>query len=198
MSGFVSQFPSRTNIAPSLQTTFTFPSPTLDASDMTSTTVEDKTKRPTACLVCRKRKLKCDSARPKCASCARLGHAWYHPSSPFQTNRQWLWGDQKEVGTKTRIREEAWTKVSNARTEACSIGKIDCNSSNTTIGLPNFGYPSPNTPWNISPSLRNHFRAWVCKYDESIFLFCESLKCWNQSQCLFNAADVPWSHPSWH
>jgi len=34
-------------------------------------------KRLTACLVCRKRKLKCDSARPKCASCARLGHAWY-------------------------------------------------------------------------------------------------------------------------
>lgn len=38
---------------------------------------DDKTKRLTACLVCRKRKLKCDSARPKCASCARLGHAWY-------------------------------------------------------------------------------------------------------------------------
>ena len=38
-------------------------------------TPEDK-KRLTACLVCRKRKLKCDSARPKCGSCARLGHAW--------------------------------------------------------------------------------------------------------------------------
>ena len=38
---------------------------------------EGEKKRLTACLVCRKRKLKCDSARPKCASCARLGHAWY-------------------------------------------------------------------------------------------------------------------------
>ena len=32
-----------------------------------------KTKR-IACVICRKRKLKCDGARPKCATCARLGH----------------------------------------------------------------------------------------------------------------------------
>ena len=28
----------------------------------------------TACVLCRKRKLKCDGARPACATCARLGH----------------------------------------------------------------------------------------------------------------------------
>ncbi|KAI4268230.1 MAG: hypothetical protein LQ337_007958 [Flavoplaca oasis] len=27
-----------------------------------------------ACAICRKRKLKCDGGRPKCATCARLGH----------------------------------------------------------------------------------------------------------------------------
>ena len=27
-----------------------------------------------ACIICRKRKLKCDGNRPKCATCARLGH----------------------------------------------------------------------------------------------------------------------------
>ena len=27
-----------------------------------------------ACTICRKRKLKCDGGRPKCATCARLGH----------------------------------------------------------------------------------------------------------------------------
>lgn len=32
-----------------------------------------KTKR-IACVICRKRKLKCDGGRPKCATCARLGH----------------------------------------------------------------------------------------------------------------------------
>lgn len=32
-----------------------------------------KTKR-IACVICRKRKLKCDGNRPKCATCARLGH----------------------------------------------------------------------------------------------------------------------------
>lgn len=33
-----------------------------------------KTKR-VACVICRKRKLKCDGNKPKCATCARLGHA---------------------------------------------------------------------------------------------------------------------------
>lgn len=32
-----------------------------------------KTKR-IACVICRRRKLKCDGNKPKCATCARLGH----------------------------------------------------------------------------------------------------------------------------
>lgn len=28
-----------------------------------------------ACMICRKRKLKCDGTRPKCSTCSRLGHA---------------------------------------------------------------------------------------------------------------------------
>ncbi len=32
-----------------------------------------KTKR-IACIICRRRKLKCDGVKPKCATCARLGH----------------------------------------------------------------------------------------------------------------------------
>lgn len=28
----------------------------------------------TACTLCRKRKLRCDAVRPKCATCNRLGH----------------------------------------------------------------------------------------------------------------------------
>jgi len=32
------------------------------------------TTRRTACVICRKRKLKCDGNKPKCATCARLGH----------------------------------------------------------------------------------------------------------------------------
>jgi len=27
-----------------------------------------------ACVICRRRKLKCDGNKPKCATCARLGH----------------------------------------------------------------------------------------------------------------------------
>ena len=28
-----------------------------------------------ACMICRKRKLKCDGLRPSCSTCSRLGHA---------------------------------------------------------------------------------------------------------------------------
>lgn len=28
-----------------------------------------------ACMICRKRKLKCDGARPSCSTCSRLGHS---------------------------------------------------------------------------------------------------------------------------
>ena len=28
-----------------------------------------------ACVICRKRKLKCDGTKPKCGTCARLGHS---------------------------------------------------------------------------------------------------------------------------
>lgn len=33
-----------------------------------------KTKR-LACMICRKRKLKCDGIKPSCSTCSRLGHA---------------------------------------------------------------------------------------------------------------------------
>ena len=42
-------------------------SPTCDGDEI------PKTKR-IACVICRKRKLKCDGNRPKCSTCARLGH----------------------------------------------------------------------------------------------------------------------------
>lgn len=113
MADFLSQFPSRINIAPSVQsntaTNVTLPSPTLDTQSKgmtaTTSTTDDKAKRLTACLVCRKRKLKCDSARPKCASCTRLGHAWYALYDIF-TNRQWLRRDKKKVWSKARICQE--------------------------------------------------------------------------------------------
>lgn len=73
MTEFLSSFPSRPNIAPSGENTI---APTLTNMTTTKPAADDKAKRLTACLVCRKRKLKCDSARPKCSSCARLGHAW--------------------------------------------------------------------------------------------------------------------------
>jgi hypothetical protein len=34
-----------------------------------------------ACVVCRKRKLRCDGTKPSCGTCSRLGHDWYVLSS---------------------------------------------------------------------------------------------------------------------
>lgn len=41
-----------------------------------ATVEESGTAKPKriACVICRKRKLKCDGNKPKCATCARLGH----------------------------------------------------------------------------------------------------------------------------
>jgi hypothetical protein len=86
---FVSQFQTPVNIAPSAPPSTSPTSDRSSSNDMTASTdsaADDKAKRLTACLVCRKRKLKCDSARPKCASCARLGHAWYLPYSKNVTD----------------------------------------------------------------------------------------------------------------
>jgi hypothetical protein len=49
------------------------------AGDMTTHDVADnasvpKTKR-LACMICRRRKLKCDGVRPSCSTCSRLGHS---------------------------------------------------------------------------------------------------------------------------
>jgi hypothetical protein len=35
-----------------------------------------RTKR-IACVVCRRRKLRCDGVKPSCGTCSRLGHDWY-------------------------------------------------------------------------------------------------------------------------
>ncbi|PHH59761.1 hypothetical protein CDD81_2599 [Ophiocordyceps australis] len=49
------------------------------ASGHEASTVPDNTSVPKpkrlACMICRKRKLKCDGIRPSCSTCARLGHA---------------------------------------------------------------------------------------------------------------------------
>ena len=87
---FLASFPSRIDIGTSSSSQYNHhqnispvssTSPILDSkrkgmAPPTIAPTEDKAKRLTACLVCRKRKLKCDSGRPKCASCTRLGHAW--------------------------------------------------------------------------------------------------------------------------
>jgi hypothetical protein len=42
--------------------------------DATETSAVPKPKR-LACMICRKRKLKCDGVKPSCSTCARLGHS---------------------------------------------------------------------------------------------------------------------------
>lgn len=51
------------------------PSPTgdVDGRGATDNASVPKPKR-LACMICRRRKLKCDGVRPSCSTCARLGH----------------------------------------------------------------------------------------------------------------------------
>ena len=50
-------------------------SPTADANarEATNNASVPKPKR-LACMICRRRKLKCDGVRPSCSTCSRLGH----------------------------------------------------------------------------------------------------------------------------
>lgn len=57
---------------PSLPTTTTTPPTNADVLPNEGHDLP-KPKR-VACAICRKRKLKCDGGRPKCGTCARLGH----------------------------------------------------------------------------------------------------------------------------
>jgi Fungal Zn(2)-Cys(6) binuclear cluster domain len=116
---FLSQFSARlNNIAPSIHNTTTSTSPTTTSAqskDMAQppagATMDDK-KRLTACLVCRKRKLKCDSARPKCASCTRLGHAWYI-FLDFRPDSQWIRRNKKEIRPQTRLCQKTRAEIPN-------------------------------------------------------------------------------------
>jgi hypothetical protein len=45
-----------------------------NARDGVDNTSVPKTKR-LACMICRRRKLKCDGVRPSCSTCSRLGHS---------------------------------------------------------------------------------------------------------------------------
>lgn len=50
-----------------------------DLNDGTQDNVPDNASVPKpkrlACMICRKRKLKCDGLRPSCSTCSRLGHS---------------------------------------------------------------------------------------------------------------------------
>src|ERR1700753_780654 len=54
------------------------PTPRKTNSDQDATMFDGNENQPRAkriaCTICRKRKLRCDGARPKCGSCSRLNH----------------------------------------------------------------------------------------------------------------------------
>ena len=50
-------------------------SPTLDANGREGSHSANMPKpKRLACMICRRRKLKCDGVRPSCSTCSRLGH----------------------------------------------------------------------------------------------------------------------------
>ncbi len=59
---------------PSLPTNATDSPPERTGTTMISQDGGAPRPKRVACVICRKRKLKCDGGKPKCGTCARLGH----------------------------------------------------------------------------------------------------------------------------
>jgi hypothetical protein len=63
------------DVSPQINDSVASTSPTLDMPrESTDNAGVPKPKR-LACMICRKRKLKCDGIKPSCSTCARLGHS---------------------------------------------------------------------------------------------------------------------------
>ena len=59
---------------PSLNNDTDSPPERTTATTMNAEEADAPRQKRVACVICRKRKLKCDGGKPKCGTCARLGH----------------------------------------------------------------------------------------------------------------------------
>ncbi|TGO49338.1 hypothetical protein BCON_0213g00150 [Botryotinia convoluta] len=95
-----------------------------------------------ACIICRKRKLKCDGSKPSCSTCTRLGHdCAYDPvrrkSGPKRGYVKALEERLKQVENMLKSQEPTTTTTSPSTSNASGAGL-------RTAPTPNLNVPSPN------------------------------------------------------
>lgn len=153
-SQFIATFPAR--IVPSVQNHSPNTSPILDnpsknmAPPPIASATDDKAKRLTACLVCRKRKLKCDSGRPKCASCTRLGHAWYERKRLTEADCSGYEETRKKSGPKQGYVKKLEQKSQTLEQRLAQLEKLLASHQNQQAVSPSIHSHLP-TPPGISP-----------------------------------------------
>ncbi|TGO24247.1 hypothetical protein BPAE_0108g00400 [Botrytis paeoniae] len=95
-----------------------------------------------ACIICRKRKLKCDGSKPSCSTCTRLGHdCAYDPvrrkSGPKRGYVKALEERLKQVENMLKSQEPTTTTTSPSASNASGAGM-------RTAPTPDLNVPSPN------------------------------------------------------
>ncbi|QRW12768.1 Fungal specific transcription factor domain [Ceratobasidium sp. AG-Ba] len=88
-----------------------------------------------ACLVCRKRKLKCDATKPECHECLATGRTCHYEDETYRSRTQQLQDRIKELEARIKEAESQGSSISSKpRTSNSSSGGSPSNGSYTNGG----------------------------------------------------------------
>ncbi|KAH7326673.1 fungal-specific transcription factor domain-containing protein [Stachybotrys elegans] len=141
------------------------PSPAVDAADRQPPhdPIPDNSNVPKpkrlACMICRKRKLKCDGVRPSCSTCSRLGHSCTYDeqrrkSGPKRGYVKALEERLKQVETLLKTQDPP--SSNNAQSNTIPTPMHGVHSTQTTAP-PSIPVPNPNAAMGVGPDREWHF-----------------------------------------
>ncbi|KAL0936629.1 binuclear zinc transcription factor [Colletotrichum truncatum] len=101
-----------------------------------------------ACMICRKRKLKCDGVRPSCSTCARLGHSCAYDevrrkSGPKRGYVKALEERLKQVETLLKTQDPPAAPADSSRTIPLGLDAASARNQHSA-SVPNFSVTSSN------------------------------------------------------
>ncbi|KAF6810190.1 binuclear zinc transcription factor [Colletotrichum sojae] len=123
-------------------------SPGADSNSKDATTDNTNVPKPKrlACMICRKRKLKCDGIRPSCSTCARLGHSCAYDevrrkSGPKRGYVKALEERLKQVETLLKTQDPPAPPADNSRTIPLGLDVTPSTHSQHSAPTVNFDVP---------------------------------------------------------
>ncbi|TDZ21908.1 Citrinin biosynthesis transcriptional activator ctnR [Colletotrichum orbiculare MAFF 240422] len=101
-----------------------------------------------ACMICRKRKLKCDGIRPSCSTCARLGHSCAYDevrrkSGPKRGYVKALEERLKQVETLLKTQDPPAAAADPSRTVPLGLNAPSGNRNQHAVPQPSFNVANP-------------------------------------------------------